>query len=191
MKRIVTTAFLVLLLAAGCNQQGGVREGNAQAATPQEMQAPETRGPYYAGLIEEYRTTLARDPRNLAALIALGNAYFDSGQWRDAVTIYEHALVVDPTNADVRTDLGTAYRNLGMPDRALAQYEHVLQMDPDHLNARYNMGIVYAYDKRNARAAIRAWEQFLKLAPNHPQAERIRADIAALRRGARLTKGNE
>jgi tetratricopeptide (TPR) repeat protein len=71
------------------------------------------RSPYYSGLIEEYRTILAGDPNNLTAITALGNAYFENGQWKETITMYERALIVDPRNVDVRTDPGNAYRNIG------------------------------------------------------------------------------
>ncbi len=141
------------------------------------MQHGELQSPYYSGLIEEYRRILAEDPNSLAAITALGNAYFDNGQWKDAITIYEHALLINPGDADVRTDLGTAYRNIGMADRALAEYRIALKHDPGHLNARYNTGVVYAMNKKNYREAIRIWEDLLKIAPNYPQAEQMRSMI--------------
>jgi tetratricopeptide (TPR) repeat protein len=100
--------------------------------------------------------------------------------------MYEQALAIDSRNADVRTDMGSAYRNLGMPDRALAEYRLALQQEPAHLNARYNLGIVYANDKKDYAAAIRVWEDILKIAPNYSRADHIRTMIAALK--AKKTK---
>ena len=136
--------------------------------------------PDYHGLIREYRTLLAEDPGNLAALIGLGNTYYDIGQWQSAATIYQHALARDPRNADVHTDRGTALRNLGMPDQAIAEYQRALTLDSSHLDARYNLGIVYAYDKKDANAAIRTWEELLRLSPNYRNAEYVRRKITAL-----------
>ena len=147
-------------------------------ATEQNEPSEQSRPPHYAGLIAEYRAILAVEPDNLVALIALGNAYYDSGEWKKAIARYEHALRIDPRNSDIRTDSGTAYRNLGLLDRALAEYRLALQYDPAHVNARYNMGIVYAYDRKNLQAAIRVWEEMLRLAPNYPQAEYVRSSIA-------------
>jgi tetratricopeptide (TPR) repeat protein len=146
-------------------------------ATEPATQHRELQPPYYSGLIEEYRKILAEDPNNLAAITALGNAYFDNGQWKEAITIYERALLINPGDADVRTDLGTAYRNTGMTDRALAEYRTALEHDPGHLNARYNTGVVYASNKNNYKEAIRIWEDLLKIAPNYPQAEQMRSMI--------------
>ena len=146
-------------------------------ATEPATQHGELQSPYYSGLIEEYRSMLAEDPNNRAAITALGDAYFDNGQWKEAITIYERALIFNPRDVDVRTDLGTAYRNIGMTDRALAEYRIALEHDPGHLNARYNTGVVYATNKKNYKEAIRIWEDLLKFAPNYPQAEQMRSMI--------------
>jgi len=146
-------------------------------ATEPATQHGELQSPYYSGLIEEYRRILAEDPYNLAAITALGNAYFDYGQWKEAIQIYERALLINPGDADVRTDLGTAYRNIGMTDRALAEYRTALKYDPGHLNARYNTGVVYATNKKNYKEATRIWEDLLKIAPNYPQAEQMKSMI--------------
>ena len=181
-------AFLYVPLFFGCSKSEDKKLVNPPAPE-QAGRHSETRTPYYSGLIEEYRSILAEEPDNLAALIALGNAYFDSGQWKNAATMYEHALMIDPRNADVRSDLGTAYRHLGMSERALAEYHLALEHEPGHLNARYNTGIVYAYDKKDYRAAIRVWEELLRLAPNFPEAERIRSSIASIKKG--IKKGDK
>jgi tetratricopeptide (TPR) repeat protein len=178
MKKVfIMTAICLLLLPCGCRKTGTRKTPDVPVATEPATQHGESQSPYYSGLIDEYRRILAEDPNNLAALTALGNAYFDNGQWKEAITIYEHALLINPGDADVRTDLGTAYRNIGMADRALAEYRIALKHDPGHLNARYNTGVVYATNKKNYKEAIRIWEGLLKIAPNYPQAEQMRSII--------------
>ena len=177
------TKPLVLLATALCLVLPACKEAPPRAGKAISPAIEHTRSqdvaphPYYYGLIEEYRTTLSGDPRNLAALIGLGNAYSDSGSWREAIAQYELALKIDPHNADVLTDLGNAYRSLGLTDRALAEYRRALEQEPGHLNARYNLGMVYGFDLRNYTLAIHIWEEVLRLAPNHPNAEQMRASI--------------
>jgi tetratricopeptide (TPR) repeat protein len=183
MNRISIMAVLCLPLLFGCSKAEEKKSPPVLAKPGQAAKTEEARAPHYHGLVEEYQAILVQDPRNLAALVALGNAYFDSGEWKKAISTYEQALLIEPRNADVRTDMGTSYRQTGMPDRALAEYRLALQYEPAHLNARYNMGIVLAYDKKNYRAAIRIWEDLLKLAPNFPHADRIRSNIASLKQG--------
>jgi tetratricopeptide (TPR) repeat protein len=181
-KKSFIMGMLCFLLPYGCAKNEEKNAHTVPAAIEHTQQGDSARGPYYDGLIQDFRTTLAGDPNNLAALIGLGNAYFDSGQWKPAATMYEHALLLDPQNADVRTDMGTAYRNIGMPDRALAEYRTALESEPGHVSARYNMGIVLAHDKKDYRAAIRIWDELLKIAPNYPHADDIRTGIAALKK---------
>lgn len=161
---------IALAFFAACSGTGG-----KEAVRP--GQSGDGRTPYYHGLIEEYKRILAEDHNNLAAVIALGNAYFDSGQWKEAIAFYEHALQIDPRNADVRTDMGTAYRNMGFSDRALQEYRKALSYEPGHQNARYNIGVVYAYDRQDYAAAIRVWEDLLLLSPTHPRSEQMRSCI--------------
>jgi tetratricopeptide (TPR) repeat protein len=183
MQKLLAVAVLLLALPIGCGRSQDKKHSPASRSQEQAARPEEAKTPYYFGLIEEYRTVLAEDPYNLAALIGSGNAYYDSGEWRQAIAMYEQVLAIDPRNADVRTDMGTAYRNLGMPERALAEYRIALHQEPGHLNVRYNMGIVYAGDKKNYAAAIQVWEEILRMAPNYPNADQVRSMIAALKAG--------
>lgn len=181
MKQVAyTLLMIVLLLPAGCSRNDTGMKASEEAAGAGE--AAETRAPYYHGLIQEYESILAQDPKNLAAIIALGNAYYDSGQWKLAVGVYERALALDPRNTDVRSDMGTSYRNMGLPDKAIAEYRAALKYEPGHQNARYNLGVVYAYDKKDYGEAIHVWEDLLRIAPNHPQSENMRSCIVTFRK---------
>ncbi len=175
------TGILLSLLATG-----GCRKNEQKASGPAERDAAEKdQTPYYYGLIEEYRHVLAEDPHNLATIIALGNAFYDSGQWEQAIPSYERALQFDPHLADVVTDMGTCYRNLGMSDRAISLYEKALTIEPVHQNALFNLGIVYGYDRKDYARAIKYWEQLLQVSPKHPKAEYLQATIAQFRKAMR------
>lgn len=186
---MIVRAFTIALAALIALHAGCGRREEKTAGPPAGGPAAEAPTPYYAGLIEEYQRLLAEDPDNLAGNIALGNAYFDSGQWKEAIAAYQRVLRLDPRNADVRTDLGTAYRNAGMPERALAEYHAVLSFTPGHANARYNLGVVYAYDRKDYAAAVRAWEELLRTAPAHPQSRSVKSCIIKFKQA--LKKGNE
>lgn len=175
MRRYCAVAAACVLVIAGCRKP---QEKKAAAVPTVVHTAAKAEHPYYYGLIEEYRNILSQDPNNLAALIALGNAYSESGAWREAIEQYQHALRIEPQSADVRTDLGTAFRNIGLPSQALAEYRLALGHEPGHLNARYQMGVLYAFDFRDYKVAMHVWEELLRLAPNHPNADFMRAKIA-------------
>ena len=181
MKSVLVAASVFLALFTGC-RNADVKKPTAVPTAA--VHAPESGAlaPYYYGLIEEYRTILEEDPNNLAAVIALGNAYFDSGQWNEAIRLYERALAINPRSADVHTDMGTAYRNMGRTDRALAEYRRALELEPGHMDARYNLGVVYAYDVKDYTQAIAIWKQVLRLEPNYPEADAMGAAMAKFKK---------
>lgn len=184
--RTLIIALLLALPLFGCNSSTEERRADLMKGKRDQKGRPQDapRQPYYYGLIEEYRGVLAEDPHNRAAIIALANAYYDSGSWHQAIVYYERALALNPHDADILTDLGTSCRNSGKPDRALQYYQKALRQDPDHLNARYNLGIVYAYDRKEYERAIREWEHLLRIAPTFPHAVQMRESIAAFKKKA-------
>jgi len=128
---------------------------------------------------------LKEDPKNLKALVELGNLYFDTEQADSAIQIYARALELDPKNPDVRTDMGIMYRRKGDPDRALAEFRKAAQDDPKHVNSRYNTGVVLLHDKADIKGAIKAWEEYLKVEPTGPRAENIRSQMEKMRNMAK------
>ena len=109
------------------------------------------------------KSILEKDPKNLQALITLGDAYFDTDRYQGAIDAYSKALAIDPKNPDVRTDMGIMYRKLGKFDKAIQAFRQAAQDQPMHINSRFNLGVALKYDKNDLPGAIHAWEEFLKL----------------------------
>lgn len=181
---ILAGLLLALTIISGCRDQGKAAAVPGRHADDTSA-SEKSKTPYYYGLIEEYKGILAGDPHNLAAIIALGNAYFDAGLWKQALRHYEQALQLDPANVDVITDAGTCYRNLGMPDRAIEEYERALKREPTHQNALFNLGVVYGYDRKDYATAIRYWEQLLHVSPKHPRSDYLQATMAQFKKAMR------
>jgi tetratricopeptide (TPR) repeat protein len=138
-----------------------------------------------AGKIQALKDILKKDPKNLSAWVELGNLYFDSDQPREAIEAYSQYLAVKPNNPDVRTDRGIMFRKLGDFDRALEEFRKAAQSDPKHINSRYNIGIVLLHDKQDIKGAIKAWEEYLRVDPKSERAERVRAQMANLKKMAK------
>ncbi len=121
------------------------------------------------------------DPKNLKALLELGNLYFDNDRFDPAIRAYSRALEIDPKNADARTDMGIMFRRKGEFDRAVTEFRKAAGDDPKHVNSRYNLGVVLLHDKGDLKGAIQAWEEFLKVEPTGPRAENIRKQIGKMK----------
>ncbi|MBM4306173.1 MAG: tetratricopeptide repeat protein [Deltaproteobacteria bacterium] len=134
--------------------------------------------------IQSLKDIIKKDPKNLPALVELGNLYFDSRQPKEAIEAYSQYLSVKPDNADVRTDMGIMYRALGDFNRAIEEFQKAAQSDPKHINSRYNIGIVLLHDKQDVKGAIKAWEEYLKVDTNSERANRLRAQLDRMKQMA-------
>ncbi len=126
------------------------------------------------------KTLLSANPKNLDALIQLGNLYYDHGEYRQAIEWYGRALDIDPRNPNVRTDRGTCYWSLNEPDAALAEFRKSLEVDPAHAQTLYNMGVVYLHGKNDPEGARKAWQRLLASNPNYPDRAKVEQQLASL-----------
>jgi tetratricopeptide (TPR) repeat protein len=132
--------------------------------------------------IKTLKEIVEKDPKNLPALVELGNLYFDSGQPKEAIEAYSRYLAIKPDNPDLRTDMGIMYRALGDFDRAIEEFKKAAQSDPKHINSRYNIGIVLLHDKNDIQGAIKAWEEYLKVDSKSEKAQRVKAQIERMKK---------
>ena len=106
------------------------------------------------------------NPNNQAAWLELGNLYFDTGKFQDAIQAYSKYLRSNPNSANVWTDLGVMYRRNGNPAEAISSFEKAIELEPQHEQARFNKGIVQFYDLGNRDAALQTWQELIEINPN-------------------------
>ena len=133
---------------------------------------------------------LSADPNNAELLAQIGNIYYDTQNYTDAIGYYSKSLAIQESPS-VRTDMGTAYFNSGDSDTALAQYAKVLKANPKFENALFNTGMVKFQGKMDVAGAISAWEQVLKDNPNYPRRDEIERLIANARQHANVKPGQK
>ena len=132
--------------------------------------------------IQQYRQRLDKNPKDLEALIFLGNANYDIQRFDKAAEYYERALVLDSKNLHVRTDLATSYQNTGKADQAVKELKQVLVLEPKHETALYNLGFVLLNDKKDVKGALKAWETLVSKDPADPKYDAIRKRIEELKK---------
>ena len=141
---------------------GGSRNSAFQPSSP----APPAASSPIAD-IESLRQRAEDNPDNANLWIDLGNAYFDSGMYENAITAYARSLEIAPGNPDVLTDLGIMYRRTGSPPRAVEMFDEAIKADPEHTMSRFNKGVVLLYDLRDKKGAIEAWQELATIAPRY------------------------
>lgn len=136
-------------------------------------------GPVMAEL-QQLRARLARNPKDLAALVQLGNMEFDAQKFDKAEDYYARALALDPTNPDVRTDYATALHQNGRDIDALKQLDSVLKERRDFPAALFNRGVVLQAIGRRTDA-ITDFRRYLRNAkPDDARADAARSALQSL-----------
>lgn len=168
---VIILAFMSLvfiLVIIDLSRRGGSNQGtqgtqNTQQSTPDRSKE-----------ISSYQQRLTANPKDLDALIGIGNAYFDTQKYDDAIKYYLQAIEIDPNSPNVLTDTGTMYfyKTPSEPDKALDFYEKALKLQPNFENALLNKGVVLRDGKKDYKGAIEVWEKYLSL-PNPSEKDKV------------------
>lgn len=153
-----------------------VRQVSQQAPAPQQQ----AQGPDYSVQINELKKRLQSNPNDVGLLVQLGNTYFDSNMYPEAIEAYEKSLALKPGDPDVLTDLGVMYRRNGQSDEAVKRFRMAAEADPMHFQSRMNLGVVLFYDLKDSAGAREALESILKVYPQGPQADSARQLLAEI-----------
>jgi cytochrome c-type biogenesis protein CcmH/NrfG len=155
----------------------------SNSVTPPQAEAPPPVTGDQMMRIRALEEETRKNPDQAAAWVELGNAYFDAGQPEKAIPAYQKSLDLAPDNADVLTDMGVMYRQSGQPEKAIAAFEQAVAVDPRHEIARYNKGIVLLHDLNDAKGAIRAWEDLIRVNPDYkmPTGQTVKEMVEAFK----------
>ncbi len=129
--------------------------------------------------ILQLKDKIKKTPAKVTAkdYIELGNLYYDTAKYQNAITYYEKGLKLDPKNYDASTDLGASYYALKQNDKALEIFKQVTADKPDQAMAWFNMGIVYQAKNDTPNMKF-AWERFLALQPTGNLADQVRSQLS-------------
>jgi tetratricopeptide (TPR) repeat protein len=100
---------------------------------------------------------------------ALGDAYRDAGELREAIAAYRKALDRCPRFHDIRYRLAVALREHALPGEAARELERVVRASPDYLDARVQLGLAWFALGQWPRAAEQ-WESVLARDPERADA---------------------
>jgi tetratricopeptide (TPR) repeat protein len=89
--------------------------------------------------LRAYRRALAREPRNYAATLFIGDVYFTNRQWKDAVEWFRKAVALSPDVETAHRYLADALTRLGLQEEALDEYVEAVIADPYGQFAAYRL----------------------------------------------------
>ena len=165
----------------GTQQSSTGAGGTAGSPAPAAQTQAQTAAPFDEARAASLRAAINSNPSDAESRVKLGDLYFDSERFAEAISWYEDALRVDPKNVNASTDLGIAYYYTNQADRALAQFDRSLAINPKHTKTLLNIGIVRAFGKQDLDGAAKAWQQVIDLDPTSTEAGMARQALQGLK----------
>jgi len=77
-------------------------------------------------VIRHAQQLIKDQPQSTAPYFMLGDAYFESGKFMDALNAFNKSLAINPDDPYVLNYRGTTYAKLGQNDKAVADYSRVI-----------------------------------------------------------------
>ena len=169
----------------GSQQATTLRSTTVATSAPTPAAAQESSGKAPAQLdmakVAALEGMAQKEPTNAGPRTELGNLYFDSERYPDAIKWYAEAFKLNPKDPNLSTDLAVAYYYTNQPDKALAQFDRSLAIDPKHVKTLLNVGIVRAFGKQDLEGAGKAWQQVVDLAPNSPEGQAAKKGLEGIK----------
>jgi len=128
---------------------------------------------YWKDPVLFYKRMLRYNPNNLRFLGGLANVYFNRGNIRATLFLYEKCLSIDPNfaklfldkGAAIYTTLGNVYNVGGRTGKAIDFYKKAIGADPSYAKAYNNLGSAYL-DIGNNEDALAVLKKAVELEPN-------------------------
>ena len=120
------------------------------------------------------RTALKKNPKNVSALILLGNALAGLKDLEGAVELSEKAAVLEPQKAGIYRNMGVFQLARGDIELAERAFKHALEVDPKSVSACLALAEMYRISGRSNQAESML-RQALSIDPRHIMANQAMA----------------
>jgi cytochrome c-type biogenesis protein CcmF len=163
--------------ASGSNVPGvsGPLE-NTAAATPSPTASPVDKAAV-AALMQK----VATNPQDAKSLLALGDIYFNSADYKNAGDFYKKVVVVEPRNDAAWVAVGASAFNSGNDKDAQAAWEKAITVNPKNAEAHYDLGFLYLSSTPPQEAKAKAeWQQVIAIDPKSDLAKTVESHLASL-----------
>jgi tetratricopeptide (TPR) repeat protein len=117
---------------------------------------------------------VSANPRDVASLQGLGDAYFAANDYKNAALWDQKVLTVDPKNQVALLAAGAAQFNLGNAAEAKKQWLVAAALYPDDAEVHYDLGFLYMSQTPPDKARMTAeWKKVVAIDPNSSLAKTV------------------
>jgi len=133
---------------------------------------------------------LQKDPKNAQLLAKIAKAYMAAQQFETARKYYEQSVAAKP-DPEVLNELAFVFVKMGDLDKAIALLNQALAIDPKNPSILFNLGYFEWKGKADPKAAIAAWQAFLKADPKNPKRAEVERMLAQAQKHMGIAPGTK
>jgi cytochrome c-type biogenesis protein CcmH/NrfG len=133
---------------------------------------------------------LEKHPNDADLLAKIARAYMAGQQFQSAQQYYEKSIAAKP-KVDALNELAFVYVKLGDLDRGIAMLNRALAIDPKNPQVLFNLGYFEWKGKADPKAAIAAWQAFLKADPKSPKKAQVEKMLAQAKKHLSIPAGTK
>jgi len=151
---IIAVAAGGLIVASYITRQSGVPEKTVQQTPGQSSVPPVAPGPMVEQDLNKVvpLEELGVENKSPQELAILGDKYFESSMFNQAILIYKRVLELDPRDIDTYNDLGLAYNYVNRPDLAVDILQKGTREAPSYQRIWLSLGFIQMSAGNNAEA---------------------------------------
>lgn len=176
---IIAVVFVVIVLAIVFSK---IRSEKKTDETAPQSYTP----PISQSLVEfnaqekQLLALIEKDPSNVDLHSRLGDLYFESNRYVQAIPSYLKALELNPADADTYNDLGLAYHYSGEPTAAVEALKKGTEAGPSYQRIWLSLGFVLAA-QGNTVDARRSLNKAIELSPDSEVAAEARRILGLIK----------
>jgi cytochrome c-type biogenesis protein CcmH/NrfG len=133
---------------------------------------------------------LQKHPKDADLLTRIGTAYLAAQQYQSAQQYLQQAASVK-ASPEILNELSFVEYSLGNVDQAIETLNRALKQDARNSKLLYNLGMYEWHGKSDPKAAIAAWQAFLKASPGDPKRVQVEQMIAQAKQHLSIAPGTK
>ena len=106
-----------------------------------------------------YQTAAVLNPESEESHLAIGDVYFSTEEYDNAIKAYCDAIKINPDNAKSYCKCGMALWERDYIEEAIVAYNKAIALNPEYSIAYNNLGVIYLDDIGNVNEAIRLFDK--------------------------------
>lgn len=175
----------VTAYTAGDHQTALARFEEAVRNNPRDAESLSNQGQVLVrlGRVEEalplFERACALNPERWTYRFNLARAFSLLARWDESIASYRQAQQLFPDDFVTTFNLALTLHKKGDEPAAVEEYRKAVALNPEDPSFRMALGISYEALRKNQEAAA-AYGEYLRLAPNAPDADKVRARIGLL-----------